>query len=79
MKETVGTFLVVEEVVFAVKPTLVAFARADWAEKCLGFGAVHLSLVTLEAGFLSERLVCARILAADVWAGVLFLVSSMML
>ena len=68
--------LVFEEVVFARKSTLVAFARADWTDIGVSFGAVNVSFVTLEAGFAPEGFAGAGMLMTDVWTGVLVLVSS---
>jgi hypothetical protein len=69
--------LVLEEVVSAMKPTFVSFARAEWAWIGFGFRTVNFSFMALEASYIAEGFVGARALVADVWTGVLVLVSSM--
>lgn len=66
-----------EEVVPAMKPTFVSFARAEWAWIGFSFRTVNFSFVALEASFIAKGFVGARVLAADVWTGVLVFVSSM--
>jgi hypothetical protein len=69
------TFLVLEEVVSAMEPTFVSFARAEWTWIGFSFRTVNFSFVALQACFITEGFVGARVLAADVWTGVLVLVS----
>jgi hypothetical protein len=70
------TFLVLEEVVSAMEPTLVSFARTEWAWIGIGFRTVGFSLVALLTCFVTEGFIGARLLVADIWTGVLVSVSS---
>jgi hypothetical protein len=67
---------VLEKVVLAMEPALIAFASAEWARVVVSFRTMDLSLVALEARFVPEGFVGTWLLAADVWTDVLVLVSS---
>jgi len=60
-----------------MEPALASLARTEWAWIRFGFRTVDFSLVALEASFITKGFVGTRVLAADVWTGVLVLVSSM--
>jgi hypothetical protein len=70
-------FLVLEEVVSAMKPTFVSFTRAEWAWIGFSFRTVNFSFMASEASFVAKGFVGAWVLVADIWTGVLVLVSSM--
>lgn len=64
-----------EKVVFAIESTLITLTRAEWAGEGVITRAVNFSFVALEAGFIPKGFIGAGILLADVWTGVLVLMS----
>jgi hypothetical protein len=67
---------VFKEIEFAMEPAFIALTGAEWAGVVVSFRAVDLTFMTLQAGFIPEGFIYARVLVADVGACMLVLVSS---